>query len=51
MNKEVQTKSKQQQCQAPVFNDKNCQAKNVLIHGPRSQKGYAVKWTSIANTT
>ena len=36
MNKEVQTKSKQQWCQAPVFNDKRSQANK------NCQKCYAV---------
>ena len=41
MNKKVETKSKQQQCQAPiptVFNDKNCQAEKVSICSQRCLK-------------
>ena len=34
--KKVETKSKQQKCQAPVFNDKNCQAEKILICGQRT---------------
>ena len=41
MNKKCETKSKQQQCQAPihrVFNDKNCQADKSINMQPKKPK-------------